>query len=328
MQPVFRISAEGRDITARIADRLLSLQVILTADQSSDSLQLVLDNRDLRLPPLALRTPLKAWLGYGTPDYYMGEYLRSELSYDLVPLRLTVRATAADFSGAAGLKTSRTRSWEDATIGEVVAAIAAEYEYEAVVAPELSDIDIEHEDQTDESDLHFLRRLARRHDAVFKVAAKQLLFSVRGAGRSAGSGRELPLVTIRPGDISSGNVSHPDRTQYGVVVASYQDVESGQLRHVEAGSMAGSVHRLRYPSATAAEAGQSAQSKLRRLNQAEATLRLGMQGRPDLYAEQPIETAGWGDGIDGLWTANRVGHNYRPGAGYSTSVDALAKRDA
>ena len=87
VRPVFRIEAAGRDVTRRIADRLIALQVTLTSDNQGDALSLTLDNRDAALPTLPARTPLRVWLGYETPDFYMGEYLRTEATHDLVPRR-------------------------------------------------------------------------------------------------------------------------------------------------------------------------------------------------------------------------------------------------
>ena len=171
MRPRYRILAADQDVTARIADRLISLRVTLTSDSDSDSLSLTLDNRDHALPVLSHRTPLRIWLGYEAADHYLGQYLRAEAVYDLVPARLTVRATAADFTGSSGLKAPRTRSWDDPALGALVRQIAAEYDYTGVCSPELADIQLEHVDQTEESDLHLLRRLARDHDATFKAAA-------------------------------------------------------------------------------------------------------------------------------------------------------------
>lgn len=325
MQPVFRIEAAETDITARLQDRLLDLQITLTSDTASDSLRLILDNRDLRLPPLPDRTPLKAWLGYRSADYFMGEYRRSELSYDLVPLRLTVRATAADFSPAAGLKTTRVQSWENTTLGDVVRTIASRHGYEAVVASELASVAIEHEDQTNESDLHFLRRLAGRYNAIFKATTNRLLFTVRGAGRSAGSGAVLPALTLLSGDITSGRVTHPERPQHSAVVATYHDPLAGSTEQVVAGNLASGVHRLRFPGANRAEAKSAAEAELARLNQAAATIRIRMPGRPAIYAEQPLVTRGWAEGIDGSWTITRVTHHYNSSQGFTTYLDGVAK---
>lgn len=325
MRPLYRILAADQDITARIADRLIVLRVTLTSDSASDSLALTLDNRDLALPVLPHQTPLRIWLGYEAADHYLGEYLRTETAYDLVPARMTVRATAADFRGSSGLKAPRTRSWDNVTLGALVGQIAGEYGYAGVCSPDLAGIKLEHVDQTEESDLHLLRRLARDHDATFKAAAGRLVFTRRGSGRSAGTGSALPSVTLGPGDITSGRVTHHDRPSYGAVIAKYQDVFFGQTGQVKVGE-GGEVFEMRRTYGSQALARSAAAAKLGRLNRETASLALALPGRPDLLAEQPLNTAGWGPGMDGDWTITRAVHALTKSGAYTTELAAETRQ--
>ena len=321
MRPRYRILAADQDITARIADRLIELRITLTSDSDSDSLFLTLDNRDHALSVLPHRTPLRIWLGYGAADQYLGQYLRAEAAYDLVPARLTVRATAADFRGSSGLKAPRTRSWDDPTLGALVIQIAAEYDYTGVCSPELAGIQLEHVDQTEESDLHLLRRLARDHDATFKAAAGRLLLIPRGSGRSAGTGSPLPSVILRPGDITSGRVTYHDRPIYGAVIAKYQDLFFGLTGRVQVGE-GGEVFELRRTYGSQALARSAAAAKLGRLNRGTASLTLVLPGRPGLVTEQPLTTAGWQDGGDGEWAITRAVHTLTKSGGLVTELAA------
>ena len=321
MRPQYRILVDDRDVTARVADRLLELRVTLTSDSDSDSLALTLDNRGFDLPVLPHETPLRVWLGYDSAEYYLGQYLRAETAYNLVPATLTVRATAADFRGNSGLKAPRTRSWDDVRLGGVVIKIAGDYGFIGVCAPELADVFLGHIDQTEESDLNLLRRLVRDHDATFKAAAGRLVFARRGSGRSAGTSSPLPVVTLAPADITAGRVTHHDRPAYGSVIAKYQDLFFGQTGHVQAGG-AGEVFELRRTYGSQAIARRAAEAKLARLNRGTAALALSLPGRGDLLAEQPITTAGWGAGIDRDWTLTRVQHQLSKSGGYVTDLAA------
>ena len=96
MESAYRLEVAGRDVTAQFRDRLLSLVVTLTADRENDSLQLMLDDRDDRLPVPPFHAPLRVWLGCGSADQYLGEYLCSGIVYDIAPPCLTVCAVAND----------------------------------------------------------------------------------------------------------------------------------------------------------------------------------------------------------------------------------------
>ncbi len=124
----------------------------------------------------------------------MGLFFHSESEIQLAPRRLTVRATAADFRRRSSLKARKRRSWDNVSLGDLVRSIAAEHDYTGRVHPSLAGVIIPHIDQTAESDLHLLRRLARQYDATTKAAGGRLIFQPRGIGRSAGG--DQPLKTI------------------------------------------------------------------------------------------------------------------------------------
>ena len=305
MTPRFRLLADAADITRRIENRLLELHITVTADPTSDTLTLTLDDRDHALPVLSHRTALQVWLGYDDDPPYMGRYLRTESTHELAPRRLGVRATAADFTQDRALKAPRTRSFDAITLGALLTRIAAEHGYTAACAPALAGIALAHIDQTEESDLHLLRRIAREHDATIKAAAGRLVLIARGAGRSARTGAPLPVLTLRPGDITRGRITHHDRPRYGAVIAKYYDVQSARYVHVPAG--AGTpVLELRAPRPSPAHAQAAAAAKLARLARGTATAHLALPGSPGLVAEQPLALTGFRDGVDGAWTVTRA----------------------
>ena len=131
-------------------------------------------------------------------------------------------------------------------LGELVRQIAAEHGYEGVCSPDLAGLQLVHVDQTEESDLNLLYRLAREHDATFKAAGGRLIFTRRGSGRSAGTATTLPAVVLRPGDVTSGRVTHPDRPQYDAVRVRYHDAEAGGEGHAQVGG-GESVYEMRFP---------------------------------------------------------------------------------
>jgi uncharacterized protein len=73
-----------------------------------------------------------------------------------------------------------------------------------IAKEELAAFTYEYLAKTTENLLHFVTRLAKRHDATFKIAGGKLVFVKRGARQSAG-GLTLPTVTTSPGPAISSN---------------------------------------------------------------------------------------------------------------------------
>ena len=91
------------------------------------------------------------------------------------PDTVTVRARSADFRGS--LNSRREESWHDTTLGGVAEAIAARNKLGSSVAPELANIPLPHVDQSQESDIKFLTRLAERNGSEVSVKAGKLLLA-------------------------------------------------------------------------------------------------------------------------------------------------------
>lgn len=108
---------------------------------------------------------------------------------------LTIRGKSADLRG--GMNTLRERSWHQTTVNSIVEQLAAPYQLTPCVGDSLKGQLIDHIDQTNESDLAFLTRLAVQCDAIVTVKSARLMFIKAGQGTTA-SGQPLPAITITP----------------------------------------------------------------------------------------------------------------------------------
>lgn len=323
MRPVFRIVVDGRqDVTDRFRDRLLSLRVTDEAGVRSDAVELRLDDRDsaIGLPPTGRE--MKISLGYeDRRETVTGTYVVDEVELSGPPQTLVVRAKAADMHSS--LKAQRTRSWEDVSLGDLVASIAADHDLKPRVGGTLRSVRIPHLDQTEESDLHLLTRLARDHDAVAKPAGGHLLFVPRGEAASA-TGRPMPTVDVRPEDCRRWSVTIADREAYRSVRAHWHEPESGKRRTETAGD-GEPAWTLRRTWASASEAREAARAKLSALTRGTARLSLALSpGNPVVAAEAELRLRGFRKGVDGSWTCSRAVHRLDRG-GYATSVEAELK---
>ena len=327
--PAFKVEAGGRDVTRAVDERLVELRVTLTSDRASDTLELDLEDTAGELAIPTAERELRVSLGYRNSALVpMGVYYHDESERQLVPRRLTVRATAADFRRRSSLKAPKRRSFDDVTLGALVSTIAAEHGYTGRVAPDLAGIVIAHIDQTAESDLHLLRRLARQYDATTKAAGGYPIFAPRGRGRSAGTGQPLPTIEYAPGQpgdgataVLSARYAVRGRPRYSAVVASYQDVATAELVHVRAGSGTPAyVTREPYPDRPQAEA--AAAARLSRFARQTEEIEMSVPGNPALVSEVVLALRDWPQPGVSRWTVLRAEHALSKQRGYVTSVTA------
>lgn len=119
-------------------------------------------------------------------------------------------ATAAPFSAAdqTGFKQRRSVSHGPTTLGALFRQLTSRHGFSPRVAPDLALIKIEHIDQSNETDMGFLTRLAYLHDAVAKPINELYVLARRGQAKSL-SGKVLPDIKLsvttnnRPGERAS-----------------------------------------------------------------------------------------------------------------------------
>ena len=318
-------------MTAVAEARLIDLRVTLTTGAEADTLEVRLSDPLATLARPAVERAIRVWLGYDGALSYLGTYYHAESVIDLAPRRMTIRAASADWRRDRDLKAPRTRGWHSTTLGEILTKIASQHRYAPAIEPRLASIPIAHADQTSESDLGFLRRLARDHAATVRGVGGHLVIALRGAGRGVtaqdGYGA-LPVVRIdRDGaDVIEGGVTWRGRPRYAAVRAAYVDTSAGGgLRHVVVGDpspAAGPTWVARQVHATRVEALDAAQARFARLARQTATLTLRVPGDPRIVAEGRLVTDGWGSDLDGVWTVAQASHSISPRSGYVTRLQA------
>lgn len=317
-RPDFKLTIGESDLTATFRDRLLTITVVDNSGEESDTLEIVLDDRDNVIESPRRGVVLGVSLGYvGDGLYYIGRFTVDETEPSGPPDLLIVRAKAADMRE--GLKVQRSRAYDDTTIGAIVADIAAEHDLTPAVSAELASVVIVHRDQTNESDLHFLTRLGRDYGAVAAPKDGRLVFAPQGTGLSA-SGQELDTVALGRRDLTSWRGVSADRDNQGSVRARYRDLRAARTRYATAGS-GSPVKTLRHTFRDEASAKAAAQAELARTGRASNGVELVMPGRPAIVAQTPIEVSGLRAELSGRWIATTVQHALDfDSAGFVTTV--------
>ncbi|MCO7516409.1 contractile injection system protein, VgrG/Pvc8 family [Pseudomonas guariconensis] len=320
MRPMFRIVADGKDITALINDRLILLRTSDKPGMESDEFELRIDDRAQAVSLPARGGLVEVFLGYsGQALTRMGRYTVDEVEVTGPPDTIAVRGKASDMRGSG--KTTRSGSWEDVPLQQIVRDVAARNGWQPVCPVQTK---VPRVDQRSESDFNFITRLAKQYDCTAKVADGKLLVMPRQGGQSA-SGKTLGTVTIHRADIGRYSFRLGDRGTQKAVKTTHQDKKSGTLKVVQLGndeapSGLPAVHTDRhiYPNKSAAE--QAAKARLAAFNRSTAGVRLEMPGRTDLFAERTINVQGIKNGLDGEYLVDSVEQVFSS-AGWSTTVE-------
>ena len=335
MTPEFRILADSQDITDRIRDRLLSLRVTDEAGIKSDTVEIKLDDRDALIAWPMHGAELEVSLGYAAQGSAnaasamdgvsgpksgltrLGLYIVDEVEHGGPPNTLTIRAKASDMRRS--LKAPRTRAWDNVTLADMVTTIAGEHGLVPKISEPLAAVSYTHLDQTEESDLHLLTRLARENSAVTKPVAGNLIFASRGESKSI-SGKDLPTVQILNSQIQRHQMTQADRGKYAAVQTHWHDPMKAKRVSVKVGQ-GEPVYTLRHTYPDSEQAARAALAKLEALQRGTGTLSLTLIGNSDLMAEAKLELKGIRDRVDGGWLIQRVEHQF-DNQGFVTRIEA------
>jgi phage protein D len=323
MTPMFRIVADGADITALINDRLLLLRTSDKPGMESDEFELRIDDRDGQVALPSRGSGIEVYLGYAeTSLMRLGRYLVDEIEVSGPPDTIVIKGKAGDMRGSG--KTTRSGSWENVPLSTIVADIAARNGWQPVCPLTTN---VARADQLSESDFNFITRLAKQYDCTAKVGDGKLLVMPRQGGQTA-SGKAFGAITLTRSDVSRWQFRLGDRNSHKAVAAKHQDKKTGKLAIVsvdndDAPEGLPAVHTDRhiYPDKTAAEA--AAKARLTAFNRSTADVRFEMPGRTDIFAERPINAQGFKVGLDGEYLADSVEQVYTQ-SGWSTTVECNA----
>lgn len=318
MTPDFRIDADGKDATAAMADRLLSIEVTDEIDDKSDRLVVTLDNRDGQIDLPSMDAKLTVWLGYRlAPLSLMGVYSVDALSGEGPMRTLTISATAADMKGE--IRAPRTVAWQDVSLADIVGTIAERAGLTAMIGDAISRIRWPYLAQTAESDLHFLTRIARQIDAIAKPAGGHLVVQPR-ASETTASGDAVPVVAPAEGDISHWSWEIDSRNVDGSVEAVWIDPDSASRNVYRAGSD-DPVTRMRQSYASEEEARRAAEGRLRGGRNGGLTVTVEMSKlMPDAVAGGRLTLPALDPWLSGDWEISRATHRLE--SGLRTTIEA------
>lgn len=340
--PNYKISIDGRDITPAFNARLISLTLTDNRGFEADTLDLSLDDSDGKLALPARGVSITVALGWmGSPLVDKGSYVIDEIEHSGAPDQLMLRAKSADLR--AGLSIKKEKSWNGKKLGDIVKSIAAEHGLTPKVSASLAKLKIEHIDQTSESDVNLLTRLAQDHDAIATVKKGMLLFMPSGEAESV-TGIKFPTSTLARSSGDQHRFAMAERDTYTAVKAYYQDVKGAKQGEVivdkkgtktssrikrgkdPMAPSADSIKVLRHTYASKTNAERAAKAEWQRLQRGAATFSLTLaMAHPELFPELPVIVTGFKPEIDGTsWIITRCTHNLSS-SGFTTALELEIK---
>ncbi|MCK6186552.1 contractile injection system protein, VgrG/Pvc8 family [Pseudomonas sp. EYE_354] len=315
---------------ALLNQRLMHWSHTDAAGIQTDRLELTLNVEGLEgLPSLSGKIGLR--VGYQESGLVeKGEFVITQRTPVLFPMRLMIVATAAPFSvaDASGYRQRRSASYGPTTLGALFRQMVSRHGYSPRVAPALDGIAIPHIDQSNESDMAFITRLAKCYRAVTKPINE--LYVLAEAGRvNSLSGRLLPEVKLsvtednRPGESAfiTARLDETSRSKYKGSRVTWWDDAGGRQHVVQVGTAPFKTLRQRYQNEAQARA--VAEAELRRVEREGQTLMIDCPGNPLLAAEGLLLLdESWPSYMQGRWSITQVTHVGDPATGYRSSITA------
>lgn len=339
MRPIFKVlltstktkpavdkEAKPQDITKLLADRLISLRVTDKAGLDSDELEITLDDRDGAVTLPETGAGLELSLGYQeTGLTRIGQFRVDEVESSGPPQTVIIRGRPANLAGS--IRQARRHSWEGVQLEQIVKDIAARNKLKPVCRVKAT---VSRVDQMNESDLHFLTRIAQQYDATATVKGGQVLVLPRGGQAKSVSGKTLPVLVLSRRDVTNWHFKRSDRAAAGGAVARSHDKKTGKTLSIyvpDAEHKEKSPRVIRHGAASKGAAGAVAKAASNRARRAELTMQLRLPGRADVVAERQLRTQALKVGIDHLWTVDAVVHDYSR-SGWETSLELVLNKKA
>ncbi len=323
MQPAAEVWIAGHNVSGYIMNalgkgRLGSITVTDRSGGESDTvdMSLVRDN-SIPIPPEG--SPISVSLGYITAILPMGDFVSDEPETrgdGSGGHLMEISGSAADFTGP--FKEERTESYDNKTVREIVSTVAGRQGRAPVVGQKVGAIKIPHIDQTQESDMHFLNRLADDLHATFKPMKDRLIFVDRGTTRSASGKLLFPIQPSGPA-ILDYHWRGARRGDVKSVKAYWHDQDEATRKEVTAGS-GEPVKTLKRTYPTEAEAQRAAEAALKDGEASIEKASVMLIGNPAIRAEGRLVLPPVQPELAGAWTIQEAAHEISD-SGYQTGAE-------
>lgn len=229
VKPIYKIIVEGSDITKKLNRDITQISFIDEDGKASDEITLTLAGVFKR-PKKG--DEIKLYLGDEDNGLFICGLFKvskpvSEYSADGDVL--SISATAVDFSK--NLKVKRSQTYENCSLKKVAEVIALRHDLG--VKSDLDDIFINHLEQTNENDLHFLKRVAKEYNAIFAIKNNKVVFTKKI--RDKKKNEVLPRYSFEIKEATRVRIEPTNKDEYNSVKAIWRDTKENKQLSVTVG---------------------------------------------------------------------------------------------
>jgi phage protein D len=334
MQPRFRVSGSFGVITGP-GGRGLACALTDQSNVESDHVEIDVDDRNAELPIPPIDSVIHVEMGYEETGLYpMGQFNIREVTVSGWGRIMRIRAEGT--ASTTKFKQKRDDSDHNKSLAENIEKRAKRNGWTAKIAPEFQAAMEKYNEQSKESDLHWLTRMALQNGAVWKVQDNVLSFTKRGSGAAAsgvglsGAVAHYPFNVIAYTAVFDGRSFSPGGALGRYVQPDFAETKTKLAKSVHSGAVAAgqaaaqSAHAFGlspFWSNGEDEAYRKAKAVSDRLVQLEGELDIDLIGDPTIFAQGTLEVINVRPFVDGAWSIKVVKHVIDT-AGYTTSIHA------
>jgi len=301
----------GKDLTNVWGPRMVSVVIDDDKGEESDKVAIELDDLDgeTSFPEPGKKITVKGGY-YGETGYVGGDYEIDQVDLSGWPQSITVNATTV--SASTDTKTRKTEAHKKTdvkTVGDLMKKIAKRNKWTPKIDEKIAKIPLKYEGQTNEFDMQFAQRVAKKNGAVVNVKRGNMVVTKPGSGKSA-SGEKMTPIKVAPGlNLLDYKVSYKKREEHKKAQAHTFDRKDVKRVDVDAGQ--GEItYKLREPFTDKDAAKRAAESKLSDINRGSQSATFTIEGDVTAAAERPVEVSGVKPKVDGEWSTKRASHRF------------------
>lgn len=326
-QPYFKITYNGKNVTADIKRYLVRISVADKVAGESDELSIEMEDtdglwKDAWYPSKGDKIHVE--IGYPDSIYSYGTFEVDEIEHSGPPDRVAIRALAAGITPA--IRTKRSTAHEGKTLKQIAQFIASEnsLSFNAANSSALN-IAINRVTQDRETDLQFLMRIGKEYGFLFSVRDKQLVFtSVFDIEKSES------VMTIDKTDLMRWSVKSTSVQPKKKAKVSYFDSETKEVNEheVDADSegyeydgLYSDILNIRSVKAENKQQAETiAKAALHEVNSRQVTGSVTMQGNPVLMSGTNFKLTGLGR-VSGKYHIESAEHSIDRSGGYICNLE-------
>lgn len=314
VRPSFSIKIDDKDLESQFLKKMGSISVVDEIDSISDSVHInFIDNeKNLAIPKSGVKLQLS--IGIDEKNVNIGTYVIDEVV--LSPGDMSV--SGKGFDTHANIKKIRSRNYPDDDLYNCIKYLAHENGLNGIISEKFRGIKINIAHHA-ESDMHFITRLGKKHDAIFKIQDKNLMFSEKIRNKNSRN-ENIDTLNLSENEAISWNLQLSGRSIYRNVEAQVFNLDTGEKSKVSLGEGA-PVLRLPGHYRTSEEALSDCKGFLRGEGYENKNISLELPGNPEVKAGRQINLKNFRNGIDGVWLIKKVSHEIN--THYTTRMDLI-----